>query len=59
MSASKPSVYTSLGGRAAVEHAVSIFYDRVSADKRVSKFFKTVDMRRLRLKLVSLNLLEL
>ena len=53
MSASRPSVYTSLGGRAAVERAVSIFYDRVSEDKRISKFFIAADMRRLRLKLVS------
>ncbi len=53
MSKSKPSVYTRLGGRAPVERAVQIFYDRVSADARINKFFKAADMRRLRLKLVS------
>ena len=48
----KESLYTRIGGRPAVEGAVKVFYDRVLADKRVSKYFANTDMRQLRRKLV-------
>lgn len=39
-----PSVYDRIGGAAAVDAAVDIFYRRVLADDRISEFFDTVDM---------------
>jgi len=38
------SVYDEIGGAAAVDAAVDIFYRKVLADDRVSEFFDTVDM---------------
>jgi len=38
------SVYDRLGGEAAVNAAVDIFYRKVLADDRISHFFETVDM---------------
>lgn len=39
-----PSVYDRIGGAAAVDAAVDIFYRKVLADDRISEFFDTVDM---------------
>lgn len=38
------SLYESIGGGAAVDAAVDIFYRKVLADDRISMFFDTVDM---------------
>lgn len=38
------SVYEAIGGAAAVDAAVDIFYRKVLADDRISEFFDTVDM---------------
>lgn len=38
------SVYEKIGGAAAVDAAVDIFYRKVLADDRISQFFDTVDM---------------
>lgn len=38
------SVYEKIGGAAAVDTAVDIFYRKVLADDRISMFFDTVDM---------------
>lgn len=38
------SVYEKIGGEAAVNAAVDIFYRKVLADDRISEFFDTVDM---------------
>jgi len=38
------SVYDDIGGEAAVNAAVDIFYRRVLADDRISRFFDSVDM---------------
>lgn len=38
------SVYESIGGAAAVDAAVDIFYKKVLADDRISSFFDSVDM---------------
>ncbi|MEZ0139812.1 MAG: group 1 truncated hemoglobin [Candidatus Reddybacter sp.] len=38
------AVYDGIGGEAAVDAAVDIFYRKVLADKRVNEFFTTVDM---------------
>lgn len=40
----QPSIYQRLGGEAAVDAAVDIFYRKVLADDRISEFFDTVDM---------------
>lgn len=40
------SLYETLGGEAAVNAAVEIFYRKVMADKRISRFFEGVDMER-------------
>src|SRR3569623_1129413 len=40
------SLYERIGGEAAVNAAVDIFYRKVLADKRISRFFETVDMER-------------
>jgi hemoglobin len=39
-----PSLYERLGGEAAVDAAVDIFYRKVLADERISHYFDTVDM---------------
>jgi hemoglobin len=38
------SLFTRLGGEAAVDAAVDIFYRRVLTDDRISRFFEDVDM---------------
>lgn len=40
------TIYEQLGGEAAVNAAVDIFYRKVLADDRISKFFDGVDMER-------------
>ena len=40
------SLYDELGGAAAVEAAVDIFYRKVLSDDRISRFFEGVDMER-------------
>lgn len=44
------SLYDRLGGEAAVDAAVDIFYRKVLSDPRISHFFDTVDMDRQRAK---------
>jgi hemoglobin len=41
---SSPSLYEQLGGEAAVNAAVDVFYRKVLTDDRVSHFFDDVDM---------------
>jgi hemoglobin len=41
-----PSLYEQLGGDAAVDAAVDVFYRKVLSDDRVSRFFDDVDMDR-------------
>ncbi|RMH59328.1 MAG: group 1 truncated hemoglobin [Zetaproteobacteria bacterium] len=43
---SEPSVYEQIGGAAAVDAAVDIFYRRVLADAYVNRFFEGVDMEK-------------
>lgn len=38
------SLYDQIGGDAAVDAAVDLFYRKVLADERISRFFDTVDM---------------
>jgi hemoglobin len=45
-SAPAPSLYDQLGGEAAVDAAVDVFYRKVLSDDRVSQFFDDVDMDR-------------
>jgi len=40
------ALYDELGGAAAVDKAVDIFYRRMLADDRVARFFDSVDMER-------------
>lgn len=40
------SLYEKLGGEAAVNAAVDIFYRKVLADDRINKFFEGIDMER-------------
>ena len=40
----QPSLYERIGGEAAVNAAVDIFYRKVLADDRINKFFEGVDM---------------
>ena len=40
------SLYEQLGGQAAVDAAVDVFYRKVLSDDRVSRFFDDVDMDR-------------
>ncbi len=40
------SLYDTLGGEAAVNAAVDIFYRKVLADQRINRFFESVDMDR-------------
>lgn len=42
------SLYQELGGAAAVEAAVDIFYDKVLADSRIQHFFDNTNMARQR-----------
>jgi len=42
------TLYEQLGGKAAVEAAVDLFYDKVLADERIHHFFDGVDMARQR-----------
>jgi hemoglobin len=42
------SLYEQLGGQAAVDTAVDIFYRKVLTDDRISRFFDDVDMDRQR-----------
>ena len=39
-----PSLYEKIGGEAAVNAAVDLFYKKVLADDRIKQFFDTVDM---------------
>lgn len=39
-----PSLYEKIGGEAAVNAAVDLFYKKVLADERINQFFDTVDM---------------
>lgn len=41
---SEPSIYEQIGGAAAVDAAVDVFYRKVLADDRISQFFDSVDM---------------
>ena len=43
---SEQSLYDQIGGEAAVNAAVDIFYRKVLADDRINKFFEGVDMER-------------
>jgi hemoglobin len=43
---SDSSLYEKIGGEAAVNAAVDIFYRKVLADDRINKFFEGVDMDR-------------
>lgn len=43
---SSQSVFEQIGGEAAVEAAVTIFYQKVMADERINHFFEGVDMAR-------------
>lgn len=45
-SVATPSLYEQLGGEAAVNAAVDVFYRKVLADDRISHFFDDVDMDR-------------
>ena len=38
------SLFEKIGGREAVNAAVNLFYEKVLADERISKFFTNVDM---------------
>lgn len=38
------SIYAAIGGTAAVDTAVDIFYRKVLADERINGFFDTIDM---------------
>ncbi len=40
------SLYERIGGEAAVNAAVDIFYRKVLADDRINRFFETVDMEK-------------
>ena len=43
---SEKSLYEQIGGDAAVNAAVDIFYRKVLADARINKFFEDVDMEK-------------
>lgn len=45
-----PSLFEQIGGAAAVDAAVDLFYRRVLSDDRISHFFDDVDMDRQRAK---------
>lgn len=40
------SLYSQIGGKAAIDAAVDLFYTKVMADERVNHFFKDVNMKR-------------
>ena len=42
----KKSLYDRIGGKAAMDAAVPLFYEKVLADKLVARFFKGIDMKR-------------
>ncbi len=42
--ATETSLYSRIGGDAAVEAAVDVFYRKVLADDRISHYFESVDM---------------
>jgi len=42
------TLYEQLGGKAAIEAAVDLFYDHVLSDERIQHFFGGVDMQRQR-----------
>jgi hemoglobin len=42
------SVYDEIGGAPAVKAAVTVFYDRVTADPELEQWFKDVDLTRLK-----------
>jgi hemoglobin len=44
------SLYERIGGEAAVDAAVDLFYRKVLSDRRISEFFDSVDMDRQRAK---------
>lgn len=44
------NLYEKIGGEAAVDLAVDVFYRKVLSDDRISHFFDTVDMDRQRVK---------
>lgn len=44
--AEEPSLYQKIGGDAAVNAAVDVFYRKVLADDRINQFFEGVDMDR-------------
>ena len=46
MKNTESSLYDQLGGHAAVEAAVDVFYRKVLSDDRISEFFEGVDMDR-------------
>jgi hemoglobin len=41
---SEQSIYDQIGGEAAVDKAVDVFYRKVLSDDRINRFFETVDM---------------
>lgn len=45
-SGAAPSLYEQLGGEAAVDAAVEVFYRKVLADERINRFFEGVDMEK-------------
>jgi hemoglobin len=47
---SQATIFERIGGEAAVDAAVDIFYRKVLADDRISHFFDTVDMDKQRAK---------
>ncbi len=44
------TIYEQIGGAAAVDAAVDIFYDKILADNAIKQFFTTVDMKKQRAK---------
>jgi hemoglobin len=44
------SLFERIGGKAAVQAAVDVFYKKVLADARINKFFKDIDMNNQRRK---------
>ncbi|MBC2604689.1 group I truncated hemoglobin [Pelagicoccus albus] len=42
----KPTLFDRIGGEAAVDAAVDLFYQKVLADERIKHFFEGVDMKR-------------
>nr|4XDI_A Chain A, Chlamydomonas reinhardtii THB1 [Chlamydomonas reinhardtii]4XDI_B Chain B, Chlamydomonas reinhardtii THB1 [Chlamydomonas reinhardtii]6CII_A Chain A, Chlamydomonas reinhardtii THB1 [Chlamydomonas reinhardtii] len=47
------SLYSRMGGEAAVEKAVDVFYERIVADPQLAPFFANVDMKKQRRKQVA------